>query len=50
LSIKLETEGFPAIKVGFGINTTTELCGMVGAGVQFEYSVIGGITLESLIF
>ncbi len=45
----METEGFPPINVGFGIKSSTDLCGIVGSGVQFEYSVIGGIKLLPLM-
>lgn len=36
--------------VGFGINTTTDICGIVGSGVQFDYTVIGGIKIIIFIF
>ena len=46
LSNRLETEGFPIIKVGLGISTNTDLCATIGAGVQYEYCVIGGMNIS----
>ena len=43
LSLRLETEGFPQIKMGVGISTDTALNAIVGGGTQYEYTVVGGM-------
>ncbi len=41
LNYRLEAEGFSHIKFGIGLSTETSLCGIVGAGAHFEYTVVG---------
>ena len=42
LNLKFNLEGLPAIKFGVGMSTEPAVSAVVGGGVQFEYTVLGG--------
>ncbi len=42
LNLKFNMEGLPVMKFGIGMSTEPAVSAVVGGGVQFEYTVIGG--------